>query len=134
CRLLGMRRVLCRVEEMSRHDPEFLPLLREHNRQRVKGLDEVLRELVVTQEPGKAYQALIAHRQAKTAVNGEFLRIEGAKARNKIGRMKKPMLDAVIREVNARRRYWPTSDRKIHYALLNNPPLRNATRTDSRYR
>jgi hypothetical protein len=134
CKLLGMRYVQCRIEEISRHDPEFVPLLREHNRQRVKGIDEILRELVATREPGKAYQSLIEHRHAKSAVDGEFIRIEGMKTRNRISRNKQPMLDAVIREVKARRAYWPTSDRKIHYALLNDPPLRNARREDSRYR
>jgi hypothetical protein len=129
-----MQHVQCRVEGISRHDPEFVPLLREHNRQRVKGLDEVLRELVVSREPGKAYESLIAHRQAKAAVKGNFIQIEGVKTRNRISHNKRPMLEAVIREVNARRRYWPTSDRKIHYALLNDPPLRNARRANSRYR
>jgi hypothetical protein len=109
-------------------------LLREHNRQRVKGLEEVLREITVTAEPGRAYQALIEHRNAQAAVDGEFLRIEGRKVRNRIGRLKRPMLDAAVDAVQAKRAYWPTSDRAVHYKLLNDPPLRNASRPDSRYR
>jgi hypothetical protein len=134
CHLAGMERIQCRIADISRDDPEFLPQLREYNRQRVKGLEEVLREKIVTQEPGRAYHAMLEHRAAQSAVDGAFLQIEGRKVRNRIGRLKRPMLDAACKQVNTRRRYWPTSDRKIHYALLNDPPLRNANRPDSRYR
>jgi hypothetical protein len=32
-----------------------------------------------------------------------------------------------------RRKYWPLTNRQIHYALLNNPPLTHASKPDSRY-
>jgi hypothetical protein len=43
------------------------------------------------------------------------------------------MLDAVKLVINSRRKYWPLSDRQIHYWLQNNPPLRHASKPDSKY-
>ena len=44
------------------------------------------------------------------------------------------MLDAAIAVIDSREKFWPLSDRQIHYALLNNPPLRHASKPDSVYR
>jgi hypothetical protein len=35
--------------------------------------------------------------------------------------------------INSREEFWPISDRQIHYALLNNPPLRHSSKPASRY-
>ncbi len=43
------------------------------------------------------------------------------------------MLAAILRVVETSRQYWPLSDRRIHYSLLNDPPLKHAGKTDSRY-
>jgi hypothetical protein len=134
CRLAGLREVLCRVEDITRDDPEFEAILVEHNRQRVKGLDEVVREQVITGDPEDAYRSLVEYRKAKSAVSGEFLSIEGTKTRKEITGAKMPMLRAVIRIIEENRGYWPQSDRRVHYGLLNDPPLRHASKPDSRYR
>jgi hypothetical protein len=134
CRLLGMREIPCRIEDISRYDPGFEVLLREFNRQRVKSFDETVRELAIdSSDDGDAYLALVAHRKAKSAVSGESLSIEGTKDRKRISRAKRPMLEAATRIISAQRLYWPLSDRRIHYALLNNPPLRHASKPESRY-
>jgi hypothetical protein len=44
------------------------------------------------------------------------------------------MLNAVIEILEEQRDYWPLSDRTIHYYLLNDPPLRHASKPNSRYR
>ena len=44
------------------------------------------------------------------------------------------MLNAVIGILNDYREHWPLSDRQIHYALLNDPPLTHASKPDSLYR
>ncbi len=44
------------------------------------------------------------------------------------------MLDAAIKVIGAQQKYWPLSDRSIHYNLLNSPPLRHAGKADSHYR
>jgi hypothetical protein len=134
CRLAGLREVDCEVKDIRRTDPEFETMLVEYNRQRVKGLDEVVREQVITSNPDDAYRSLVAYRKAKSAVSGEFLTIEGSKVRKIISDAKRPMLDAVKFIVNGKNDYWPLSDREIHYDLLSDPPLRHASKPDSRYR
>jgi hypothetical protein len=44
CMLAGVKEVPVRVHSIRHNDPEFLPLLRECNRQRTKSFDEILRE------------------------------------------------------------------------------------------
>lgn len=56
-----------------------------------------------------------------------------AKKRQRISPGKLGMLDAVVRVVFALRKYWPLSDRSIHYEVLNDPPLRHTSKPDSRY-
>jgi hypothetical protein len=134
CRLAGLSEVDCWVEDITRDDPEFETLLVEHNRQRVKGLDEVVREQVITSNPQDAYRSLVEHRKARSAVSGEFLSIEGTKTRKAISEAKWPMLLSVARIIEEKREYWPLSDREIHYDLLSDPPLRHSAKPDSRYR
>jgi hypothetical protein len=133
CILVGLREVDCRVEDIRRTDPEFETMLVEFNRQRVKSFDEVVREQGISANPETAYRALVEHRKARATVTGEFLAIEGAKKRKRISKGKLPMLEAVVRIVEAQRAYWPLSDRLIHYDLLNDPPLRHSNKPDSRY-
>ena len=45
-----------------------------------------------------------------------------------------PFLDAVAKIINSYREFWPISLRKVHYDLLNDPPLTHASKPDSRYR
>src|SRR5438132_9622293 len=48
CRIVGLKRVPCRVERVRRGDPGYLALLREYNRQRFKSLDEIASEELVS--------------------------------------------------------------------------------------
>jgi hypothetical protein len=134
CLLLGMRYVDCRVKDISRADPEFETMMVACNRQRVKSLDELMREQVIASSPEDAYRSLVEYRKAKSAVSGEFLSIEGTKTRKAISRAKWPMLDAVARIIEEKCEYWPLSDREIHYDLLSDPPLRHASKPGSRYK
>jgi hypothetical protein len=133
CRLLGRRVVSCQVAEISVYDPDFPRLLCEFNRQRTKSFDEVVRECLTTRAGGDPYQALVAHRKARSAVSGEFLSIEGTKDRKRISKAKMPMLNVAVQIIDAKCDYWPLSDREIHYDILNVPPLRHASKPDSRY-
>jgi hypothetical protein len=133
-RMAGLMEVPCRVADVTRGDPGFVPLLMEYNRQRVKSFDEVVREEVIASNPGDAYQALLDRRKAASRVSGEFLQIEGKKVRHAISGAKRPFLEAVKRIVFAQRDYWPLSDRSIHYDVLNDSPLRNARNPGSRYK
>jgi hypothetical protein len=124
----------CRFENVRRDDPEFIPLLREFNRQRTKTLSEQLREAVIDSDPEEAYQALLEHREERARLVGvQTVAIEGEMTRSRITDAKEPMLQAVLKVLKERRRFWPLSDRSIHYALLNAPPLIHARKPDSIY-
>ncbi len=114
------------------HD-EFMRLLRECNRQRVKSFDEVLREEVVSANPDEAYQALVEHRQAKAKIDHTTIKLRGKKHRAEISRAKFPMLEAVRRVIKQSEKFLPLTDRRIHYMLLNDAPLIHTSKPDSRY-
>jgi len=82
----------CKVLPIRRSDDKdaFVRLLREHNRQREKSLDERLREEVVSIDPAEAHCALSAYRTAQATVNVDKLAITGTKHRCEIGPAKKP--------------------------------------------
>jgi hypothetical protein len=129
----GLETVPCRTEDILSTDPGFLTLLREYNRQRAKSLDEVLREEVVSANPEESYRRLVEHRKESARVSAETIRIEGHLRRSRITAAKTPFLDAILGVLRDRRDFWPLTDRQIHYALLNDPPLIHASKQDSRY-
>ncbi|MCH8859230.1 MAG: hypothetical protein IID54_06590 [Proteobacteria bacterium] len=126
----------CRIEPIRRADDidHFVTLLREHNRQREKSFDEKLREELVSMDPDVAYQSLIDEREEHAEVSGETIAIHGVTRRAKISKAKQPFLDAIKEVVEGWRKFWPLSDRKIHYGLLNDPPLIHAAKPNSTYR
>jgi len=137
--LAGLEAVPCRVESIYKdadHDT-FMMLLRECNRQRIKSFDEKLREEVLSDSADDAYQALLAHRKAQAQRAAERVRsfeIVGTTSRARITKAKTPLLQAVRRVLSDLRNFHPLSARQIHYALLNDPPLRHASKPDSVYR
>jgi hypothetical protein len=66
--------------------------------------------------------------------DNDFLQINGVMKRKGISDAKRPMLDAIKKILADNRAYWPLDDRTIHYNLVSNPPLRHASKADSRYR
>lgn len=135
-KLAGLLCVPCRVESIRRADDldAFTKLLREHNRQRVKSLDEQLREEVVAADPERAHQALAEYRRQRPQVDVQTISLGAPRPRARISRAKKPFLLAVLRVLEERREFLPLSDRAIHYALLNDPPLCHASKPASVYR
>ncbi len=143
--LAGLVEVPCRVEPINRLinlrmsgrgeiNPEFVALLREHNRQRVKTLDEALREEVVSADPEEAYESLLDYRRRVSEVDAvEIMEIPKGRRRSKISNAKMPFLEAVLAAISKLKPIWPVSDRKIHYTLLDDPPLRHASKPGSRY-
>ena len=121
------------IRKDADHD-EFLRLLREYNRQRIKTREELLREEIVSADPEEAYAALIAHREEKASIATDgSIDIRGKKTRATISKAKTPFLLAVTAIIGKRKRFWPLSDRAIHYGLLNDPPLIHASKSDSVY-
>ena len=136
--LAGLAAVPCRVAPIYKdtdHDA-FMTLLRECNRQRVKTFDEKLREQVLSTSPHDAYRSLVEHRTLhaqRAAGQVQPFEIVGTANRARITKAKMPMLGAVRKVLADLRSFHPLSARQIHYALLNDPPLRHASKPQSTY-
>jgi len=144
-RLAGLSAAPVRVENVRRLvnlrmsgrgdvSDEFLHLLREYNRQRVKSFDEKLREETLSANPEVAYQSLIEYRENQSRLISDTLDIRDEKKRAEITSAKLPFLTAIQKIVGERKEFWPLSDRQIHYGLLNDPPLMHASKPNSTYR
>jgi hypothetical protein len=133
--LAGLESVPCRRVNVRRdRDPErFLQLLREHNRQRDKTNAERLREEVVSLNPDDAHAELYEYRRAKAAIDVEPLEMRSGRRRKAISAAKAPMLAAVENIVEQQQKFLPLSVRQLHYGLLNDPPLKHASKPDSTY-
>lgn len=132
----AVERVPVRYRNIWRGDgfgSEYLEALRDYNRQRVKNLSEQLREAVIDSDPNEAYQALLEHREERARLEVKTLKIEGEMTRARITSAKEPFLQAILKVLRERRKFWPLSDRFIHYQLLNAPPLKHASKPDSIY-
>ena len=135
CCRLGLECVAVRVESIRRSDDidGFVVLLREYNRQRDKSLDEKLREELVSVDTDEAYRRLRQFRNRTDHLDTKPFAITGEMKRRKISSAKGPFLKAIQEVITQRREFWPLSDRLIHYALLNAPPLKHASKPDSVY-
>jgi hypothetical protein len=130
----GLKSVPCRRIGIWRDDPEFLPLLAECNKQRNKSFDEILRETIIASDPEEAHRSLREYRQRAAQVSTDTIQLHGKVKRRRITKAKQPLLDAIRAIIRSLRPYWPVTDRQIHYALLNAPPLIHASKPNSRYR
>jgi hypothetical protein len=115
-------------------DPQFEKLLVTYNAQRDKTPDVRVREQLVLTDPEDAYQALVSQRARASKVKAETMALGEGRRRSRITAAKRPFLDAILRVIYDLSDYWPLSDRRVHYALLNDPPLVHASKADSRYR
>jgi ParB-like chromosome segregation protein Spo0J len=130
-----LQSVPCRIAPIRRQDDvdAFVRLLREFNRQRNKSFAEKAREVLVDIDAKEAHGRLISERAAKSVVKVEAMQLEDRRVRAGISKAKRPMLDAVLKVLKDRRQFWPLSVRQVHYALLNDPPLKHAAKPGSRY-
>jgi ParB-like chromosome segregation protein Spo0J len=135
-KLAGLTAVPCKILDFDKDkDHErFMQLLRECNRQRTKSFDEKVREEAISAHPELAYESLIEHRRERSQLILDTLDIRGEKRRATITKAKWPFLEAIQKIIEERRDFWPLSDRQIHYALLNGPPLTHASKPGSTYR
>ncbi len=82
CRMANVRRMInMRMSGCYDVSDEFIKLLREYNRQRVKTREELLKEAAIDVDPETAYQNLSEYRQAesKKRLKGR-IKIEGEKS------------------------------------------------------
>jgi ParB/RepB/Spo0J family partition protein len=134
-KVAGLKTVPVRRLATNRQDdPDaYIRMVREYNRQREKTRPEKLREELVSIDPDDAYESLLSHRQKAAEVETPAFEIRGQLKRRKISNAKMDLLQAAQRVIEERRAYWPLSVRQIHYALLNDPPLKHASKPKSRY-
>ena len=137
CRFLGLATVPVRFVDVNfagLEKLERLQVLRLHNRQREKSPGERIRERLVDIEPAMAHRNLLIRRAAvicgpeKSKINVE---LGSVKKRARITTLQ--FLEAVKKVVSENENYWPLTDRRIHYLLLNDPPLRHDKKPKSRY-
>ena len=135
-KLIGLATVPCIRLPIRRDEhtaDQWLVVLREHNRQRDKTRGEKLREELVSTNPDDAHAQLWQYRREQAAVRVKPLKIVGTKRRAAISKAKAPFLAAVQAVIEARREFWPLSDRQVHYGLLNAPPLIHARKPTLTY-
>jgi hypothetical protein len=132
CQLAGLDVAPVQRHAISSTDPAFVGLLVSCNTQREKTRDERLRESVIQSDPEEAYQALLEHRDSESAVTCDTIELKERKNRKTISWQKREMADAVLRVMEANRKFGPMSVRAIHYRLLNETFFRN-TKTETRY-
>lgn len=111
---------------------ERLSTLAAPNVQRQKTRDERLREVMVGVDKEDAYADLIQHRAERQRVKIESNVDMGArKRRPRITTMQ--FLNAAIRVIDGEQDFWPVTERRVHYLLLNDPPLRHDKKPYSKY-
>ena len=111
---------------------ERLKLLRSHNLQRDKTPNERIREELVTIDPDRAYLDLKRSRLQAKARSQSNIEMGISKVRPRITTTQ--FLKAVQRIIEENEEYLPLTDRRVHYLLLNAPPLRHDKKPQSLYR
>ncbi len=134
---IGLESVPVRVVDVvfdSLATDEKLEILRLYNQQRDKSPGERIREKMLDIDPEQARSDLLA-RRVKAMV------MKGATSSNvQLGKVKKrarittvQFLEAAQKVIQENKEYWPLTDRRVHYLLLNDPPLRHDKKPASRY-
>jgi hypothetical protein len=132
-RRLGWTHIKAVCEPIHSTDPNFATVVVTCNEQRDKTPDVRVREQLVLTDPADAHRALVSRRAEAARVKVAPLVLGDRRKRHRISNAKKPFLDAVLRVLDDLGDYWPLTDRTIHYALLNEPPLRHASKPASTY-
>lgn len=112
---------------------ERVGLLATYNKQRDKSHAERLREAMQEISPDEAYQHLLLDRIKRRQVDIEDNIVLGdCKTRARI--TTRAFLQAALRAIESEKQFWPLTVRRIHYLLLNDPPLRHDKKPGSTYK
>ncbi len=113
---------------------ERVALLRLYNQQREKTVGENIREAMLSIDKDEAYETLLRHRATglnRTDNNNSNVEMGKVKKRARITTLQ--FLAAVKKVVADNEEYLPLTDRRVHYLLLNDPPLKHDKKPNSRY-
>lgn len=127
-----IRRIPEHFEKMDYN--ERISLLRLHNFQRTKSASERIREKMLDIDPSHAHLDLIKRRIKNSNRNDPscvVVKMGTVKKRAKITTLQ--FLAKVKQIISDNEAYWPLTDRRVHYLLLNDPPLKHDKKPNSRY-
>jgi hypothetical protein len=111
---------------------ERLRVLSIYNKQRDKSYTERLREAMQEINPDEAYNRLLIDRYERSQVDiGDNVSLGDHKRRARITTM--AFLHAAQRAIESEKKFWPLTVRRVHYLLLNNPPLKHDKKPRSTY-
>lgn len=128
-RYLGLKTVPVRSVDLVFADlapAERLATLRRFNQQREKSPGERIREQLLDIEPEQAHKELRSRRIKNFTMAGKpaaNVALGDVKKRARI--TTRQFLEGAQRVVEENREYWPLTVRRVHYLLLNDPPLRH---------
>jgi hypothetical protein len=136
-RWLGLETVPCLVaDDIVFGDltaDERLNILSAYNKQRDKSHAERLREAMLEIDPDEAYKRLLQDRNDRRQVDIEDnVALGDYKGRARITTL--AFLVAAQAAIISEKDYWPLNVRRVHYLLLNDPPLRHDRKPRSTYR
>jgi len=136
-RWLGLESVPCIIaDDVVFNDltaDERLSMLSLYNKQRDKSHSERLREAMQEIDPDEAYTKLLIDRFERRQVNIEDnVTLGDVKERARITTM--AFLNAAKKTIESEKEYWPLTVRRVHYLLLNAPPLRHDKKPASTYK
>jgi hypothetical protein len=132
-RYLGLEEVPVRFDPVTFDDlssDRKLQVLQRFNQQRSKTFDELVRERLLHIDTKTAHRKLLEQQieRIKGHTLPQNIDLGLSKRRAKITTIQ--FRDAVLKVVNENEPYWPLTDRRIHYLLLNKPPLRHDRKPD----
>ena len=132
---IGLTSVPVRFDELTfctLSHTERLETLRLYNRQRDKSPSERIREKLLDIDPVEAHSRLLQHRRTSRAIASVCnVQLGNAKKRAKITTLQ--FLTRAQKIIEENKEYWPLTVRRVHYLLLNDPPLRHDKKPDSAY-
>lgn len=136
-RYLGIKSVPVRLVDVvfqSLDKQTKLETLRRFNQQREKSPGERIREKMLEINPDEAHKALVSRKikaREKLTLQETNVSMGIRKKRAKITTLQ--FLEKVKQVIEENREYWPLTVRRVHYLLLNDPPLRHDKKPDSKY-
>ncbi len=111
---------------------ERLNILAIYNKQRDKSHAERLREAMLEIDPDEAYERLLQDRNERRQVDIEDnVTLGDYRGRARITTL--AFLRAAQKVIDSEKEYWPLTVRRVHYLLLNDPPLRHDRKPGSAY-
>jgi len=132
---LGLERVPVRVTNVvfeGLDTAERLEALKTHNLQRDKSAHERIREELITIDPQAAHVDLKRNKLLVRTLIRSNVTMGAKKQRARITTLQ--FLEAVKRIIDENEEYLPLTDRRVHYLLLNDPPLRHDKKPNSVYK